>query len=569
MTGKERESVQRLVQTLLRRRASDSVDNALADEKFVQFVSSSLNIPDTTELRQLIAGTGIPIQSELRNAFHLQSAGNFWFAFSNSKLLIIPLLAILLAIGAAIRFDKIGSQSQWLDEYWAVYLATGRGELIFNIPYCQLIQTPPACGFAGAPPIWSIWTGIAHVTHPPLYYLALRAWIDIFGQSDVATRSLSTVFSLAAVVMIFDIVRRGTNSTAQALAAAAMMTFAPAQIDFSQTTRPYSMLLFAALVACDLHVVLETKGFSWGRIIAFTIAVIATALTHYFAIGALAAMALYAIIRLRGKTRSATLFAFFIALIFVLITWGPMAWRARALAGYDSYVHGNVGIYEAFLNLPRRLLVHLSFETGFLMLWALAFVVYISPLLRCKRHPQLLLWWLWVICVPGFLLAWDSIKQTHFTSVTRYVLLASPAIYAIYATPLPTKLGNFVPLAFVFAAITSAFAHWQAGPAPTDDLRAVARWIASDIDHQTPVLIHGGPNSEPSFLYYAIAHYAGDWQNPVALVDSSPTMALQAELANYPRVYILTSSADDSFLPGWQIKNLHSEKGFVLQIATK
>src|SRR5580704_8247756 len=92
-----------------------------------------------------------------------------------ARLQIIPwiLLACLLVLAGSMRWYRIDKESLTIDEYWALYLSTGRGEQLFDIPYNTVVSSPPSVGFAGAPPWWKIWTGIAGVTHPPSYYLAL------------------------------------------------------------------------------------------------------------------------------------------------------------------------------------------------------------------------------------------------------------------------------------------------------------------------------------------------------------------------------------------------------------
>ena len=567
MTDEQRNAVQRLVQISLRRRASQFVDLTLADESLIRDVSSQLNLPDSLELRNLVQSAGNPIRVELQDAARRQSLQNFWLARSHTKLVILPLLAILLTIGAVLRLDRIGSQSQWLDEYWAVYLATGRGNLIFDLPYAKLINSPPPVGFVGAPPLWHIWPGITSVTHPPLYYLTLRAWIDLFGDGDFATRMMSTVFSLAAIVLMFDVVRRSSSSTAQGLAAAAMMT-ACARNDRLQPDNPPlhhgSFPRCSRMRLADQRTNERPLQIANGRPISRIRRIRVDPLFHGRRIFAIA---LFSFLGLRGKTRTAVLLAMFLAFAFVLITWGPMFWRARQLVALDSFVRGNgIDIFGSFLNLPRRLLLHLSLETGFLTMLAFAAVIYLSPPLRLRRNPQLLLWWLWAICVPGFLLLWDVVRHTHFITVTRYVLLDSPAIFAIFATPFPTRLGKFVPAAFVLAAAVSAFARWQAGPQPLPDIRAASHWIQTDVSRSDPVVLYfPGFDLEPSFNYFAIAHYSGEWTHPVVLLQKPAGTRLQITLARYPHIWIFSNGGvNPNLLAGWNFTPARRGGGFEL-----
>jgi hypothetical protein len=571
MTEDQRQAVQRLVEISLRRKASQSVDAALTDDSLLAEARAQLNLPDTAEVRNLIQSAGNPIRIELRDASRRQAATNFWRGHSHKKIIFIPLLILILTAGAALRLDRLVSQSEWLDEYWAVYLATGRGNLILDLPYDTLIKSPPACGFVNCPHIWNIWPGITSVTHPPLYYLTLRAWIDLFGSGDLSTRLMSVFFALAGITVLFDVVRRSSGSTAQGLAAAAMMALAPAQIDYSQTTRPYTMVAFLGLVVCDILFLIERKGPSRARTIALFLAVVAFVLTHYFTAGAIIAIVLFSALRFTAKTKKIVLLAIFASLAFVVAAWGPMFWRARQLLALDSFVRGNgVDILGSYINLPRRLLLHLSLETGFLAMYTFAAVIYLSPALRIRRNPQLLLWWIWAICTPGFLLLWDIVRHTHFMTVTRYVLLDSPAIFVIFATPFPTRLGKYVPSAFVLAAVVSAFARWQVGPEPLADIRAASQWIRSDVPAHDPVIISSGqfPN-DPPFTYFAIAHYTEEWSRPVVFLDKYADAPLLASLAPYPRLWVFSRGGyNPEELPGWKFSPVREGSGFTLAEAT-
>jgi uncharacterized membrane protein len=117
------------------------------------------------------------------------------------------LLGILIA-GAGMRFYRIGQQSLWLDEYWAVYLATGRGDSELNSTLGEIHDPPPETGFASAPAWWHVWTGLDAGVHPPLYHVLLRWWIDACGDGDAATRTLSALASLGGIAALFSVLRK-------------------------------------------------------------------------------------------------------------------------------------------------------------------------------------------------------------------------------------------------------------------------------------------------------------------------------------------------------------------------
>ena len=118
----------------------------------------------------------------------------------------LALLLLLLIPGSQIRFHRLSSRSLWMDEYWSLYLSTARGQPsagIFDAPKNVLLDPPPATNFDAAPPWWRIWTGMSSAVHPPLYHIALRWWVDLFGDSDVAIRSPLGDLGIARRIFIF------------------------------------------------------------------------------------------------------------------------------------------------------------------------------------------------------------------------------------------------------------------------------------------------------------------------------------------------------------------------------
>src|SRR4051812_18354409 len=52
-------------------------------------------------------------------------------------------------------------------------------------------------------PVPDLFAALRRDGSPPAYYLLLHAWIGVFGQSDLAARSLSSVLSLAALPVAY------------------------------------------------------------------------------------------------------------------------------------------------------------------------------------------------------------------------------------------------------------------------------------------------------------------------------------------------------------------------------
>ncbi len=234
------------------------------------------------------------------------------------------LLTGTLLLASFFRFEQMTGPSLWMDEIWSIEMAMGHGSVHDHLPP-NVIRSdqPDLTGLAAAGPWWSICTHLGGVTHPPLYFVVLRCWMDLFGTGALAVRSLSAIFSLAGILVFFDVCRF-LHGPRIALFAAAISALAIGQIDFAQEARSYPMLIFFGLCCADLVVRIEFLGVSRRRMIGLMFFLVATALTHYLATGALIALAIYVVIRLRGRARWQTLGAFATGAILILAVWIPL-----------------------------------------------------------------------------------------------------------------------------------------------------------------------------------------------------------------------------------------------------
>src|SRR4051794_25686853 len=68
-------------------------------------------------------------------------------------------LALILIVGAVLRFGLLSNQTYELDEFWHAELSTGRGSAHNHVPINQIFTpAPKVTGLNDAPPWWRIWT---------------------------------------------------------------------------------------------------------------------------------------------------------------------------------------------------------------------------------------------------------------------------------------------------------------------------------------------------------------------------------------------------------------------------
>lgn len=84
--------------------------------------------------------------------------------------------------------------------------------------------------------------------HPPLYYVLLHGWMQIFGTSAVAVRALSGLFGLATFPLLWVAARRLGGRRA-AVGAVLVLAVSPYAIRYSTETRMYALVMVLSLAA--------------------------------------------------------------------------------------------------------------------------------------------------------------------------------------------------------------------------------------------------------------------------------------------------------------------------------
>jgi len=98
--------------------------------------------------------------------------------------------------------------------------------------------------------------------HPPLYYLVLKFWVNIFGLSEVSFRSLSIIFGLGTILFTYKIAKKLNpfRDNFFPLFTALLITTSQFHIYYSHEARMYSMAAFWATLAIYSFLFLLKEG---------------------------------------------------------------------------------------------------------------------------------------------------------------------------------------------------------------------------------------------------------------------------------------------------------------------
>lgn len=400
----------------------------------------------------------------------------------------------LVMVGALVlRLYGIENQSLWADEGTSVALAPR-----------SLVR---------------IAQDAAHDIHPPLYYWTLHAWVQGFGSSVFAVRSLSVVYGvlLVGVTYLLGVRWFGRAAALVAMLAAALAPFA---IHYSQETRMYMLVaLCGALswVALDGWLVRS----HWRWLVGYWLATLAALYTHYFAIALVVAHNLIwvgVLVRRRGVFDGAGwrfMMGWLGAQVGLGVAYVPLVWYSRATLLSWAAVQSPIAPLAIVEQTLRAFCLGVSVPGGW-SLWMLGFVVVlvmgVCGRALCRGGVDGRVFALVWLCVPLVLIMALSLRRPYFQP--RFLLLALPAFHLLIgqgavwlALRLRVwRLGLVLMVVFLVAAARQPLLNEWFDPVYwRDDYRGVAGAVRASAGPDDAVLLVG-PGQVEIFDYY----YRGD-----------------------------------------------------------
>jgi mannosyltransferase len=178
------------------------------------------------------------------------------------------LLAVLV-VGVVLRARGISGRAFWLDEAFSVRIA--------QLDWSEVVARS------------------ATDNHPPLFFLILKGWMGVFGDSQLALRSLDLIIGVATIGFVYVLARRVLTTTVAAMIAAAWIAIHPTHIAWTAQVRMYALAgLLAVVSALLLLRALEQP--TWRRWAAWSGCAIALVYTHYFGAFVVLAQGIHAVV---------------------------------------------------------------------------------------------------------------------------------------------------------------------------------------------------------------------------------------------------------------------------------
>ena len=393
-----------------------------------------------------------------------------------SRRLIKLYLATLVVIGVVVRLWNINKASIWHDEGYTMMLAPmGPIEIIERT---------------------------ARDVHPPLYYLILHYWLLVFGNSEIAARSLSLAFMVGVIPLTYLVLKRLWNTRA-AMIGALLVTSGPFLVRYSQEARMYGMVAFLLLLATYFLVrAIQDKRRIWW--VLYAVAIAASLYTHYYSIFMIATHWIYMATQTRRPGTGILSGRWWLANIgaaLLFLPWVPSAWgqftRVQAAFWIPAPTELTMPntLFHFLLNHPAHQL-----RPGLKIAIALGFLAIVGVTLyraRGKRRTFLLLsMYMLLAPVAVFLL---SFQRPIY--VDRYFVFSAVGFYMVLAVILSRlRFRLLAPLTAAFVVMFGFgihIVHTQA----THDMRTIGNYVTSNFQ-EGDAIVSGELYTYFDFSYY-------------------------------------------------------------------
>ena len=172
----------------------------------------------------------------------------------NKKIIWTVILSALAVVYVLLRFWHLTDSCLWFDELFGVHAATLEWREMF-------------------------WFVAQDLIHPPLFYVLLKCWISIGGETLFWLRCFPVLFSILALFALYQFCKQLKLSYPAIAIAFAFFAANGALIKYAQEVRMYSLMMFLAILSMWLF----TRFLHLGKNIRLlTICNILLIYTHYF-----------------------------------------------------------------------------------------------------------------------------------------------------------------------------------------------------------------------------------------------------------------------------------------------
>jgi mannosyltransferase len=389
-------------------------------------------------------------------------------------------LAAIVGLGFALRVVGLSFQSLWRDEVDAILFATK--------PWGALVHTFVEPGQNG-----------------PLYFLVLRPWLEVAGQSELALRFFSAIPGVLTVPLIYRLGRRLFPApTWMPFLAALLAATSPYLVWYSQEGKMYALVTMLILLSMDRYLAALDRG-GWQRWLSYVAVTSAACYVHL--LGALIVPAQALVFLLVGRQNGYRRWRSWLGSMAALtVPYLPLLiWQLPLLLKPAATGYAFVPLQTMLLSLFSSYSLGVAESTApWLLIPFVAVLMAAGAALagsgRWSGSPGALLCWLFVPVAGLFLV---TLVRPLYTA--RYLIFVLPAYLLLMAFGLVEVARRSRLVASLLVLAILAVNGWglrlQASTMLKADFRDATSYVARQWDERD-LLVFQIPHGRYSFGYY-------------------------------------------------------------------
>ena len=362
----------------------------------------------------------------------------------NSKYFQIKFFLILLvAISIFLRFTDLSHKVYWVDEVFTSLRISGYSENdVSQKLFSGSLLSPSELKKYQYPALeksaFDTIQGLAEnePQNTPLYFIILRFWTQLFGNSIQVIRSCSAFFSVLTIPAIYWLCRELFESVSVSYFAIALISVSPFYLLYAQEARSYSLwgLTIVLSNAALLMALRVNKKISWAL---YSLTLIIGFYTFLYSVFIAFGQGIYVIFQEKFNLNK-TVKLYLLSLGFAIIAFIPwlniIITHKQAVLNYTRWQDGRIG----FLELVSTLISHLGHlfidfdinaDINIFSYWLyqginysiVVLIIYAVYFLICRTETKIYLFILSLILPTGLgIILLDLIQGKHTAAVARY-----------------------------------------------------------------------------------------------------------------------------------------------------
>lgn len=397
-------------------------------------------------------------------------------------------LATLTLLALAIRFWQLDYHSLWFDETMSVFWARQPAGEILDVGL-HLVRDK----------------------HPPVYYLLLHLWMHLFGDGEIAMRSLSVVLG-ALLPPALALLGAQLFGRRAGLLAGLFAALNPMLTWYSQEARMFGPATTLAVLAmlCLVRALQRADWRWWAGYVALSLAGLYAYLFIAFLVPVHILYALGWLILAKSDEPHRRMRVFLqalVAFIILVALFAPLAFQALRVGGAEA--EGSRPFARALPTMWNLLNAYTVREVPWpaaakVAIGIIALALLLIGLAAPPARGRLALWlWLLIPLLAGNLLL--AVDATVFAE-TRYFLFLVPALCLAWGSALSwmaqhlPRVGLSVAAGWALVALMALPFLWTPENR-RENWRAAAAYVATHAGPEDAILIH------PAFVHVAFEYY--------------------------------------------------------------